>query len=190
MDVGAHAGQFTKLFSGMVPAGHVYAFEPGEYALSILRKVQTLRSLKNVTIVPLGLGDQPTEAVLSIPIKKSGSLGFGLSSLGSVNDVRNVQKDTVFLTTLDLFCAQENPERVDFIKADIEGWELNMLKGARETLAKYRPVIMLEINEAALQGANASSDDLKEFLKNQGYVISEVLNECVFVPKERVAEIA
>jgi FkbM family methyltransferase len=97
MDVGAHAGQFTKLFSGMVPAGHVYAFEPGEYALSILRKVQTLRSLKNVTIVPLGLGDQPTEAVLSIPIKKSGSLGFGLSSLGSVNDVRNVQKDTVFL---------------------------------------------------------------------------------------------
>jgi hypothetical protein len=65
-----------------------------------------------------------------------------------------------------------------------------MLKGARETLAKYRPVIMLEINEAALQGANASSDDLKEFLKNQGYVISEVLNECVFVPKERVAEIA
>ena len=40
LDVGAHAGQMAKLFAGLVPRGHVYAFEPGAYALAVLRGAQ------------------------------------------------------------------------------------------------------------------------------------------------------
>jgi tRNA A58 N-methylase Trm61 len=45
IDVGGHAGQFSKLFSRLVPQGHVYTFEPGQYALSILRKAIKLNRI-------------------------------------------------------------------------------------------------------------------------------------------------
>ena len=84
-DVGSHAGQFTKLFSRLVPDGYVYAFEPGSYALSILRPAIRMNRLQNVTLFPCGLGDVSSEASLSVPIKPSGSIGYGISHIISDN---------------------------------------------------------------------------------------------------------
>ena len=81
IDVGAHSGQFTKLFSTIVPAGKVYAFEPGSYASSILKKVIGIYRLKNVTHVNKGLGEQCKKECLIIPVKKSGSLLTELTAL-------------------------------------------------------------------------------------------------------------
>jgi predicted methyltransferase len=78
IDVGAHACQFTKLLAALAPEGHVYAFEPGGYASSILTKVIRLYRLKNVTHIRQGLGKQYKKENLNIPLKQSGSLGFGL----------------------------------------------------------------------------------------------------------------
>lgn len=168
IDVGAHAGQFTKLFSKMVPQGHVYAFEPGSYALSILRKVVRLHGLKNVTLTPAGLSDAESTAVLQVPIKKSGSLGFGLSSLGKIESGAT-HDDTVTLTTLDAFAAAHAIARMDLIKSDIEGWELHMLRGARQSIARFRPVLMLEACDARLRRAGDSFDALIEFLTDMHY---------------------
>lgn len=81
-DVGAQAAQFTKHFAALATKGHVYAFEPGAYARRILTAAVRWRGLRNVTIVPTGLSDQPGEATLVSPIKKGGGIGFGLSHLG------------------------------------------------------------------------------------------------------------
>lgn len=169
IDVGAHAGQFTKLFCRLVPEGHVYAFEPGKYQLSILRKVVALHCLKNVTIIPEGLSDADSKAVLQTPIKKSGSVGFGLSSLGNFTADRKTNSETVTIGRLDDFVAKNNLSRVDFIKADIEGWELRMLIGAKNTLEKFRPALMMESCDKFLVRAGDTRAGMIEFLSSLGY---------------------
>src|SRR5579862_5528537 len=53
LDVGAHAGQYAKLFSRLAPHGRVYAIEPQSYARRILRAAIAVNRLKNVTVLPL-----------------------------------------------------------------------------------------------------------------------------------------
>lgn len=171
VDVGAHAGQFTKLFASIVRDGRVYAFEPGSYALSILRKVCFVHRLKNVLIVPFALSDHETQAILQIPVKNSGSIGFGLSTLGASQSGRRSHAENVSLITLDRF-AQENAfQRLDLIKADIEGWELRMLEGARVTIEKFSPVLVLEAEDKMLRRAGASQEKLMKFLSEMGYEV-------------------
>ena len=130
-DVGAHAGQYTKLFARAASAGRVYAFEPGSYARAILRVVVWLRRLRNVTVLPAALGAECGVATLSVPVKKSGSFGFGLSHLGAPQERwPSVAQEVVAVITIDRVAAALALDRVDLIKADIEGWELSLLRGA------------------------------------------------------------
>ena len=64
IDVGAHAGQFSKLFAKMAPRGRVYAFEPSAYARSILTRSLAFNRLNHVKVVPVGLSDAPGELIL------------------------------------------------------------------------------------------------------------------------------
>lgn len=171
IDVGAHAGQFTKLFSRLVPEGHVYSFEPGKYAYSIASRVFAFRRLKNVSLYPFGLGDQSCEKTLRVPIKKSGSVGFGLSHIGDTACApdRAMREEIVYVTTLDQFIKTHAITRVDFIKVDIEGWEMRFLTGARQTIKKYKPVIFLEINSVFLKRGDNTSQQIWDFLTVLGY---------------------
>jgi len=171
IDVGAHAGQFTKLFSKLVPQGRVYAFEPGKYQLSILRKVLAVHGIQNVTVIPEGLSDAESKAVLQTPIKKSGSIGFGLSSLGNLAADRKTNSEAVTIGVLDKFIEENNITRVDFIKADIEGWELRMLMGAKKTLEKFKPALMLESCDKFLVRAGDTRAAMFQFLEGLGYEI-------------------
>jgi FkbM family methyltransferase len=144
-DVGAHAGQFSKLFARLAPRGQVFAFEPSSYARSILAPALAAARVHNVEIVPVGLSDRAGEAVLHTPIKASGSLGYGIAHLGDADGLREIVTQRVALTTLDAFAAERGLDRLDFVKADVEGWEARVLAGGRETIARLRPALWLEI---------------------------------------------
>lgn len=179
IDVGAHAGQFTKLFSRLCPKGKVYAIEPAGYTRSILKKVVSLHGLKNVSIIHEGFSDQQAVRTLHIPIKSSGSLGYGLSHLGDNASQNNTPtyKEDVTLKPLDQFIDEEKIQRVDMIKADIEGWEMRMLAGAKETIARFKPVLMLEVNRRFLDRAGDTPEDIWAFLKEHGYKIEQLVFE-------------
>ena len=114
-DVGAHAGQYTKLFARAAYAGQVYAFEPGSYARAILRVVVWLHRLGNVAVLPLALGAECGVATLSMPVKSSGSFGFGLSHLGAPQDRwPAVAQELVALTTIDTVAAALALDRARF----------------------------------------------------------------------------
>lgn len=169
IDVGAHAGQFTKLFAKLARDGHVFAFEQGRYALSILRTVCKMHTLSNVTVLPYGLSDAEAMSELHVPIKRSGIVGFGLSHMGKA-DAKS-RSESVSLTTLDAFVAAHAVKRIDFIKADIEGWELRMLSAARTSLRVFRPVLFLEACDEFLLRAGDSLDSLQTFLREMDYKI-------------------
>jgi FkbM family methyltransferase len=168
-DIGAHAGQFAKLFSRLVPQGHVYAFEPGGYALSILRRALAFNRIHNATILPFGFGDAEARLTLSMPVKPSGSCGFGTTHLGETKRDRPFIDEEVRITTVDSVVAQLGLTRLDFIKADIEGWEMRMLVGARQTLERLKPALMIEITAPALARAGDTPKGLSDYLLGLGY---------------------
>jgi FkbM family methyltransferase len=174
-DVGAHAGQYAKLFARIAAAGRVYAFEPGSYARSILRAAIWLRNIDNVAILPLALGSAPGLAVLNLPVKRSGSFGFGLAHLGEPQRRwTNVAQELVAMTTLDATAAALGLDRLDFIKADIEGWELHLLSGAEDSLRRFRPTLLLELSSEHLARAGSRREEAFARLKNLDYLPFEL----------------
>jgi len=171
IDVGAHVGQFAKLFSRMVgPTGSVHAFEPSPYTRSILEIALRANRCGNVVVHAEGLSDKPGNLTLHTPIKRSGVRGFGLASMGGVGgqELRGEVAETVEVLTLDSF-ATSHGLRVDFIKADIEGWEAHLLRGAQGVLAADHPALFLEVDHHLLSRAGEDAVALFERLSALGY---------------------
>ncbi|MEK7629858.1 MAG: FkbM family methyltransferase [Patescibacteria group bacterium] len=126
----------------------VYAFEP-ELALysSLVKTAQHNKLDKRVHCYNLALADK--EGFLDVKIPN--------------------QKIIFPTTTIDNLIEKENVERVDFIKADIEGAELNMLKGSVGCLKKFKPHLLLEIVEEHSERMGNSVDELLKFLHEFGY---------------------
>lgn len=170
IDVGAHAGQFSKLFARMAPQGQIYAFEPSAYARAILTRSLAFNRLTHVKVIPMGLSDAPAELVLRTPIKRRGGLGFGIAHFGEDGqDGRATMDQVVPLTTLDAFAQAEGLTRLDFLKADVEGWEVHVLRGGMQTITCHRPALFLEISEASLARAGSRPDDIWDLLRPLGY---------------------
>lgn len=172
IDVGGHGGQFTKLFAKMYPRGKVITFEPNPYALSIITKVIRLHRLKNVSLLEVGLSDEEGVDTLYTPIKTSGSRRYGLSHFQMAPDQKeNHVESTAKLATFDRLAEERALTRIDFMKIDIEGWEVHMLKGAKQSIEKFKPVIMCEIEDESLKRAGSSAQELLRLLKSFGYKI-------------------
>jgi FkbM family methyltransferase len=140
LDVGANVGWYTTLLAGLVgPRGRVYAFEPNENAVRLLRA--SAAAYKNIRLLDVALGEAAGEAVLHIPEQGV------TASLRDLPGTRARQPCPV--TTLDEFLAAEQPGPVVFVKCDVEGAELPVLRGAARSLGGERPPLwMIEMNPA------------------------------------------
>ena len=182
-DIGAHAGQFTKLFARFAGDGRVYAIEPGSYARLILRTVVWAHRLGNVAIVPVALGAETRIERLNIPIKQSGAAGFGLSHLGTPESRwRRVAEEVVAQTTIDELADRLALPRLDFIKADIEGAELRMLVGARRSLDRFRPRLLIELAAPQLSRIGDSLAEAFAYLAARDYRAFALSESLGFVP--------
>ena len=130
IDAGAWIGDFSAYAS--VKGAQVYAFEPTPETIQYLKKTQTLN--KNICIIEKGLGDQSGTLSLSYqPFSGSNKIIF--------DDSQSINK--IEITTIDEFVETNQLSRVDFIKADIEGAERNMLRGAVKTLRQFAPKLAI-----------------------------------------------
>lgn len=168
VDVGAHAGQFSKLFASLAPRGRVYAFEPSAYARSVLKPALLVGGRGRVEVAPLGLSDQAGDQVLHTPVKRGGGLGFGIAHLGGGPGGSDVDQ-TIALTTLDAFAEARGLQRLDLIKIDVEGWEHRALAGGRRTLERFGPALYAEVDDAMLARAGDSAEGLFAWLAGLGY---------------------
>jgi len=157
LDVGAHAGQYAKIFARLASRGQVYAFEPGSYARSILRVALALNRCRNVAVLPCGLGAREGTDILTLPVKRPGSYGFGLAHFGPETRFATVEREVVAISTIDRVAELLELPRLDFIKADIEGWELQLVRGGARAIRRFRPVMLVELSAEALARAG---DDL------------------------------
>jgi len=136
VDVGAHKGVYARVLSGL--ASHVHAFEPNPVAFAWLKRALP----GNVTPHAIALSDRDGQAELFLPRR---GRRFSRSG-GSLNPrkARNPHgKVRVTVRMLDSLGLQD----VGFIKIDVEGAEAQVLQGARATIARFRPVLQIELEE-------------------------------------------
>ena len=170
IDVGAHLGYLTKEFAKAHQGNiQVIAFEPGDYCMSILRL--TTKKLRNVTLVKSGLGNKDGFDCFQMPIKKRGMLGIGISHIGGTVDAgRKYVSTSVEVKKLDTYANKNNLNRIDLIKVDVEGGELEILKGSINVIKRFQPIWYLEIDASMLSRYGHSPEDLFAFLKTFEYV--------------------
>jgi FkbM family methyltransferase len=131
-DVGANVGAYSLLLGQWVgPSGAVVAFEPAPDVHDGLRRHIRLNALDAiVTPVRAAVGAQPADGRLVV----AGTPGESRLATSTDDDATTI---AVPVTTIDEFCAREHLTP-DFIKIDVEGAELDVLRGARETIRRTR----------------------------------------------------
>ena len=168
-DVGGHGGQYAKLFAKVARRGKIFSFEPSGYSCSILRRVISANNLKHVKVLHAGLSDAPGTLTLKTPLKKSGTFRYGVASLGDSAWKGVFFKEECPLFTIDGMVKKENLSRLDFIKIDVEGWELRVLMGGKETINKFYPAILVELVDDNLARANDTLQNSWDQLTEWGY---------------------
>ncbi len=182
VDVGAHLGYLTKEFARAHNGSlQVIAFEPGDYCLSILRRITG--KLSNVTIVPRALSDREGEIELKTPIKPSGLLGIGTSHIGNDDGVEYVPS-IIRTIKLDDYVEENNIAGIDLLKVDVEGAEFQVLKGAEKTIQRFRPIWYLEVDATMTARMNYRPDELFQFLHGYGYLAYTMDNDGNLTPVE------
>lgn len=134
LDCGANIGLFSVIAAQK--GCTCYAFEPMPDAISYLEEVSQLYT-EQIKIMPYALSDQEGEAIFHV---QNNDL-IGASLLENHNVIDKDYK--VKVTTIDKFVQQEHLQQVDYIKADIEGSERDMLKGAADTIKRFCPKISI-----------------------------------------------
>ncbi|PYK29728.1 MAG: hypothetical protein DME57_09300 [Verrucomicrobia bacterium] len=138
LDIGANIGFYAYRMSQIF--SKVYAFEINDEVTGELQSYNP----GNITIMPVGLSSQAGESTLHIPVLNDLPLiGWASLAPGNYPEATGELTKKVKIATLDSF--QLN--NVSFMKIDVEGHELHVLEGARETLAKNRPLVLIEIKE-------------------------------------------
>lgn len=145
VDIGAHAGSWTRPLARLVPAGRVYAFEALPHYAVALRRLMLLTFTGNVTVINAAMSDQPGTVQIAWRTKAGRKL-TGNTHMATSSESGEVECVTVTALTLDGWhAALPSGPKVGFVKIDVEGAELLVLRGAKAFLQKNRPVIFMEI---------------------------------------------
>lgn len=165
LDIGANIGVYALYLARLAgPTGRVYAFEPAPDLFAALDAARRLNRALNLQAFACGLGDRDATLRLQRSFFNSGDnrLGAGGPFAGDATAVPIRRGD-------DLLA--EAPS-VDFIKIDVQGWELHALRGLEETLARSPAVqIYLEFWPRGLRDAGAGPEALWAFLHARGFTV-------------------
>jgi FkbM family methyltransferase len=155
-DIGAATGFYSIIAARCVgPGGTVVAFEPAPENLAALRHNVGLNALENVEVIEAAIADDEGQAVMVPEATDEVSLVMKRVEAGPDNG------STVEVTSLDALRAAGRIPVPDVIKMDVEGVEVEVLRGARDILAAHGPVLLIEVHERWTE--------LAPLLKDAGY---------------------
>jgi FkbM family methyltransferase len=194
LDVGAHIGLVAMPIASVLgEGGRLYAFEPAAANARILRQHLALNGLHQVEVVETLVGEHDQKLVGFY--ESVGPHGQNSIVLKSKNALQSEWGDYIRTeraqVSLDAFCERLGL-KPEVIKIDVEGAEINVLRGARALLRRSHPLIILSVHPREIVLAGGSLDALRKLLDELGYEIHDVnglpvtelkLDEYVVVPR-------
>lgn len=143
-DIGANVGTFLFHFENKLKPQNIYAFEPNGKLFQRLKRL-----FPKVNLSAVALSNENTTAQFKVPVIN----GKLVTSRGTLNtDYREKgeeqsQTETVEVVKLDDWILKQNIQNIDFIKIDVEGNEMKTLRGGKSTIQKFKPILMVEMEQ-------------------------------------------
>jgi len=169
-DVGANIGVYSVVFARVSgDAGNVHSFEPVGHIRDKLIANARLNGFDGLNVNSFALGSKP--GTLAMHQVKEGRFRGGTSTFVDTENIAALGANEfvtreVEVKTLDQYVAEAGVERLDFVKIDVEGFELEVLEGAGDSLSRFKPTMILEYDEQR-HGEQAAS--LRGLLHGNGY---------------------
>jgi FkbM family methyltransferase len=163
LDVGANIGTYTVLLSNWVGStGTVYSFEPSKDNCEIIKKTLKINNMENVKLIEKAVTNFNGQSNLDVGVDCTGYyITRDIVSKSSI--VQCVKLDDIF----------KNNEKIDFMKLDAEGQELNVLKGMHELLKQPQLKIMMEFEPETHSKENDPEKTL-DLLESYGYTFTDI----------------
>jgi len=182
LDVGANVGTHAVFLSHLVrDDGRVLAFEPLAPNIDTLRETIRRRSrISNISIFQLAVGNPGKarqEVGISVPGDDLTQASLRLQLAGSWERQASVREYRVSLTSLDAEREVQALPSIDFVKIDVEGGELDALKGAAKTIRRHHPLIYCELYEQWATSFGYTPGDLISFVRSLGYAGARVISK-------------
>lgn len=181
IDAGANAGLYTILAARW--CNRVVAAEPSPRELAKLRRNIAINGFTNVTVLPAALGATAGRATLRV----SSAFNAGHNTLAprfAYDQTALEAEMEVPVTTIDSLNLP-----ADLIKIDVEGAEVDLLRGAWRTLRTYRPTLIIEANALALEAYGAGIEPLAAVLRELRYAVFDISSEtAALVPLRHLAD--
>ncbi|MGH9685959.1 MAG: FkbM family methyltransferase [Candidatus Acidiferrales bacterium] len=172
-DVGANVGLYSVLLSRLCgPRGRVWAFEPVPETYWRLRETLALNRCENVAPVQAAVCDKDGMATMSL--FDPGHAEWNTLGTPEVdpcgNQVQTLVSVQVASRSLDEFCKNQKIDHINFLKVDVEGFEVSVFAGADKLLRDHRvDFLCFEISQRPLRSAGFSSRDVFAALEAHGY---------------------
>lgn len=163
-DVGANVGKFSRFFVKR-GAVKVYAFEP-------LRenRVKLKRLSARIALVPFALSDENGFATIRVGYEHTGT-----ATLDEMIGKQNTNyAEEVSVWPLDEVMEAYLLPPPYFIKIDVEGWELKVLQGGKETIARWKPDLFIELHGATVMDKTENGRTVLKFLEDLGYSVFHI----------------
>ena len=169
-DVGANIGEWSNLISEILPNGKIYSFEPSKKTFATLEK--NIKK-ENILVFNLGLGDK-TEQKVFYNYGDDSTLN---SSINRVIKSHDQTIETVDFDTLENFCQEKNINQISFLKIDVEGGELSVLKGSEKFIEAGKiNYIQFEYGGTYID-AKILLKDVFTFFENKPYEIYKIMQK-------------
>lgn len=186
LDVGANEGWYTLNVKKSFANADVYSFEPSPITYDRLKRNLLLNDEKRDAVVNIGLYDRNDK--LAFYYNKESS---GASSFVNIRDKADLEPIEVDVKRLDDWARENEIEKIDFIKCDVEGAELFVYRGGRELIEQNKPIIFSEMLRKWSAKFGYTPNDIISFLGQFGYrcfvIVNETqLRECLKVTEETV----
>lgn len=164
VDIGANRGNFTLFASYLVgQSGRVISFEPNPVVRALLERELDHNSIGNVTVVPMGLSNQKSKLVLNVPKHNSGEATFGNKFQSGEQPYVQVEAE---VARGDDILAESRPA---FVKIDVEGFEVSVIEGLKESLSRHKPIVLTEVISEHLKVCGTDVASLFSLFHGLGY---------------------
>lgn len=171
-DIGANVGFFSVIAAQLVgKTGKVYAFEPGEGNANSVRHNARLNNFNQIEVIEKAVSHTSGEGQLLLA-KYSG--GHALATADAPPDLAG--EVTVDLVSIDDLIAQNLIAPPNFVKVDVEGAELDVLKGMTETIKTYQPTIIYEVDDGDRAAYERKYQELAAFFESFNYQVTQTEN--------------
>lgn len=171
-DIGANVGFFSIIAAKLVgDRGKVYAFEPGLGNAKSIRHNARLNNFDRIEVIEKAVSHTSGEGQLLLA-KYSG--GHALATADAPPDLAG--EVTVDLVCIDDLIAQHKIAPPNFVKVDVEGAELDVLKGMTKTIQTYQPTIIYEVDDGDRTAYERKYRELADFFKLFNYQVTQTEN--------------